>query len=162
MSASYTYCQGRKISSLKYLTLHVNCHLTVQGERKFAVIVYLGLLSNIIVWQLVDIIPFSRLLILAVLKILDFSGWKILKYSFCCQSAIHSKGVRKNYQRRRLNWYFLVQRLCHRMTDNGQPANSHSTLLWIIHLMWQQTHWSNAGAFPGISYTPIHWSFCYH
>lgn len=39
---------ARKISSLKYLTSHVPCHLTVQGEGKFAVIVYLGLLSNLI------------------------------------------------------------------------------------------------------------------
>lgn len=28
-------------------TSHVNCHLTVQGEKKFSVIVYLGLLSNL-------------------------------------------------------------------------------------------------------------------
>jgi len=60
LSASYTYCQGRKISSLKCLTLHVNCHLTVQGERKFAVTVYLGLLSNLRVQQSVDIISICQ------------------------------------------------------------------------------------------------------
>lgn len=57
LSASYTYCWAKKISSFKYLTSHVSCHLTVQGEKKFSVIVYLGLLSKLRVWKLVDIIP---------------------------------------------------------------------------------------------------------